>query len=93
MRIARFAFEGVVGYGVVEGDPTGPLEALEIAIIKNHPFGEIELTDQRLPLPAVRLLSPVLPSKMRPFMSLLTLTKKSPLGENLTHCQGLCATV
>ena len=43
MRIARFAFEGVVGYGVVEGDPTGPLEALEIAIIKNHPFGDREL--------------------------------------------------
>jgi hypothetical protein len=39
------------------------------------------------------ILSPVLPSKMRPFMSLLTLTKKSPLGENLTHCcQGLGAT-
>ena len=67
MRIARFAFEGVVGYGVVEGDPTGPLEALEIAIIKNHPFGEIEFTDQRLPLPAVRLLSPVLPSKVCAF--------------------------
>ena len=31
------------------------------------------------------ILSPVLPSKMRPFMSLLTLTKKSPLGENLKH--------
>jgi hypothetical protein len=29
------------------------------------------------------ILSPVLPSKIRPFMSLLTLTKKSPLGENL----------
>jgi hypothetical protein len=38
-------------------------------------------------------LSPVLPSKMRPFMSLLTLTKKSPLGENLNHVvndYGLC---
>lgn len=67
MRIARFAFEGVVGYGVVEGDVAGPTEALEISIIKNHPFGEIELTDRKLPLPAVRLLSPVLPSKICAF--------------------------
>jgi 2-keto-4-pentenoate hydratase/2-oxohepta-3-ene-1,7-dioic acid hydratase in catechol pathway len=67
VRIARFSFEGAVGYGVVEGDPAGPLEALELGIIKAHPFGEIELTGQRLPLPAVRLLSPVLPSKICAF--------------------------
>lgn len=56
MRIARFSIDGNVAFGVVEDD------ALEI--IKGHPFAEFERSEQRLPLDKVRLLPPVLPSKV-----------------------------
>ena len=58
MRIARFSAPGhdVVGFGAVEGD--------ELAVIDTHPFGVISFTGVRLPLAEVRLLPPVLPSKV-----------------------------
>jgi 2-keto-4-pentenoate hydratase/2-oxohepta-3-ene-1,7-dioic acid hydratase in catechol pathway len=80
MRIARFAVNDEVRYGIVtgEGDPvvtngTGNGAAdrtadLTIAEIAGHPFGpstdEAKLTGARYPLADVRLLAPVLPSKI-----------------------------
>ena len=64
MRIARFAKGDGVAYGVVEG--TEP--AVTIAELYGHPFGVdpggVRLTGNRYPLAEVRLLAPVLPSKV-----------------------------
>ncbi len=56
MRIARFSFEDEVDFGVVEGD--------EIAPITGHPFGPFTFTGYRYPIDDVRLLAPVIPSKV-----------------------------
>jgi 2-keto-4-pentenoate hydratase/2-oxohepta-3-ene-1,7-dioic acid hydratase in catechol pathway len=60
VRIARYSVEGEVSFGIVEGS----LDSTEIAEIVGHPFGEIAFTGVRHPLSAVRLLAPVLPSKV-----------------------------
>jgi 2-keto-4-pentenoate hydratase/2-oxohepta-3-ene-1,7-dioic acid hydratase in catechol pathway len=60
MRIARFAHPSGMSFGVVEGEPG----ALTVAQIEGHPFGQIVFTGQRWALPDVRLLSPILPSKV-----------------------------
>ncbi|MCQ4084926.1 fumarylacetoacetate hydrolase family protein [Streptomyces sp. RB6PN25] len=63
MRIARFSIDGNVAFGAVEGDPAQP-DTLAIDIIKGIPFAEFELSGTKVPLNKVRLLSPVLPSKV-----------------------------
>ncbi len=76
MRIARFAKGDGVAYGVVEGEP-GDADRpgdrsvalrLTIAELHGHPFGVdpggVRLTGRRYPLAEVRLLAPVLPSKV-----------------------------
>jgi len=64
VRIARFAKGDGVSYGVVEGEPGG----LRIAELYGHPFGVdpggVRLTGHQYPLAEVRLLAPVLPSKV-----------------------------
>ena len=73
MRIARFAAGDAVRYGVVDpeaapdggaNDPAG----LSIAEISGHPFGPspegVQLTGVRHQVADVRLLAPVLPSKV-----------------------------
>ncbi|MBC2874636.1 MULTISPECIES: fumarylacetoacetate hydrolase family protein [Streptomyces] len=63
MRIARFSIDGNVGYGVVEGDAStegGPV----LDIIKGIPYGDFERSGTKVPLSKVRLLPPVLPSKV-----------------------------
>jgi len=77
VRIARFAHGGDVGYGIVEdaaqdgvaGTVTGAdSDGLVVAELLGHPFGvgdeAIRLTGSRWPLADVRLLAPVLPSKV-----------------------------
>ena len=76
MRIARFAKGDGVAYGVVEGEPQGGQPGtggaadlgLTIAELYGHPFGidpgGVRLTGSRYPLAEVRLLAPVLPSKV-----------------------------
>jgi 2-keto-4-pentenoate hydratase/2-oxohepta-3-ene-1,7-dioic acid hydratase in catechol pathway len=63
VRIARFAKGDGVAYGVVEGEA-----ALTVAELYGHPFGidagNVRFTGQRYPLAEVRLLAPVLPSKV-----------------------------
>jgi 2-keto-4-pentenoate hydratase/2-oxohepta-3-ene-1,7-dioic acid hydratase in catechol pathway len=65
VRIARFAKGDGVAYGVVEGESGQPQT---IAELYGHPFGidpaGVRLTGQRYPLAEVRLLAPVLPSKV-----------------------------
>jgi 2-keto-4-pentenoate hydratase/2-oxohepta-3-ene-1,7-dioic acid hydratase in catechol pathway len=69
MRIARFAFGSEVRYGVVDPGGSGTTSdgELQIAEMAGHPFGaadDIRFTGTRLPLADVRLLAPVLPSKV-----------------------------
>jgi 2-keto-4-pentenoate hydratase/2-oxohepta-3-ene-1,7-dioic acid hydratase in catechol pathway len=64
VRIARMAHGGGMSFGVVDGDPDGGPEALTVAEIDGHPFGAIRLTGQRWALADVRLVSPILPSKV-----------------------------
>lgn len=62
MRIARFPFGdgGGLRFGVVEGEEG----AEQVRLIDGHPFGEIRLTDTRVPLAELRLVAPILPSKV-----------------------------
>jgi len=60
VRIARYAHDGEVAFGVVEGT----VESAEIAEIAGHPFGPIEFSGVRHAMTDVRLLAPVLPSKV-----------------------------
>ncbi|WP_455355573.1 fumarylacetoacetate hydrolase family protein [Streptomyces sp. SYSU K217416] len=66
MRIARFSIDGNVAFGAVEGQ--GP-DDLVLNIIKGIPFADFELSGTKVPLASqsqerVRLLPPVLPSKV-----------------------------
>jgi len=53
-----------MSFGAVEGEPGSGPQALTVAEIEGHPFGQIRFTGQRWALPDVRLLSPILPSKV-----------------------------
>src|SRR5688500_13891031 len=46
-----------MSFGVLDGDG-------QVAQIEGHPFGQISFTGQRFPQADVRLLSPILPSKV-----------------------------
>jgi 2-keto-4-pentenoate hydratase/2-oxohepta-3-ene-1,7-dioic acid hydratase in catechol pathway len=61
VRIARFAHSSGFSFGVVEGSDEG---GQVVSQIDGHPFGDITLTGQRWALADVRLLSPILPSKV-----------------------------
>ncbi len=73
MRIARFARGSEVTYGVVEGEQgngatgTADQDAV-VAELHGHPFGagrgSVSFTGRQYPLAEVRLLAPVLPSKV-----------------------------
>ncbi len=70
VRIARFVHPGSasvpsgVRWGSVEGPVDAGPETLTVAAIDGHPFGPITFTGDRWALPDVRLLSPILPSKV-----------------------------
>jgi 2-keto-4-pentenoate hydratase/2-oxohepta-3-ene-1,7-dioic acid hydratase in catechol pathway len=67
VRIARFSVGDRVAFGVVEeapADSAGGIDGPLVAPIAGHPFGPIEPSDVRVPLADVRLLAPVLPSKV-----------------------------
>jgi 2-keto-4-pentenoate hydratase/2-oxohepta-3-ene-1,7-dioic acid hydratase in catechol pathway len=53
-----------MSFGLVEGESGAGAEALTVAEIEGHPFGQIKATGQRWALADVRLLSPILPSKV-----------------------------
>ena len=56
MRIVRYSRQGEVGFGILEGET--------VAAISPHPFGAFEYTGERLGTAEVRLLAPVLPTKV-----------------------------
>ncbi|WP_405426549.1 fumarylacetoacetate hydrolase family protein [Micromonospora sp. NBC_00617] len=64
MRIARFAHAKGMSFGAVEGEPEAGPQGLTIAEIDGHPFGQLSFTGARWALSDVRLLSPILPSKV-----------------------------
>ncbi len=70
MRIARFVHPASasaasgVAWGVVEGPAGLAREALTVAAIHDHPFGALSFTGDRWSLADVRLLAPILPSKV-----------------------------
>jgi 2-keto-4-pentenoate hydratase/2-oxohepta-3-ene-1,7-dioic acid hydratase in catechol pathway len=64
MRIARFAHQGGMSFGVIEGEAGAGQEAWTVAEIDGHPFGQIAFTGQRWALNDVRLVAPILPSKV-----------------------------
>ena len=66
MRIARFSVSGQIAFGVVEGPDAaaGELAAGTVTAIEGHPFAPFELSTARFPLADVRLLAPVVPSKV-----------------------------
>ncbi|WP_089010718.1 fumarylacetoacetate hydrolase family protein [Micromonospora inositola] len=64
MRIARFAHAKGMSFGVVEGEPGVGPQGLTIAEIEGHPFGQVQFSGARWALSDVRLLSPILPSKV-----------------------------
>jgi len=53
-----------MSFGAVEGGTDAGPDALTVAEIDGHPFGEVRFTGQRWAVPDVRLLSPILPSKI-----------------------------
>ena len=57
MRIVRFASSSGRSFGVLDGDGF-------VAAIDGHPFGQISFTGPRFAQADVRLLSPILPSKV-----------------------------
>jgi 2-keto-4-pentenoate hydratase/2-oxohepta-3-ene-1,7-dioic acid hydratase in catechol pathway len=56
MRIARYSVDGETSFGIVDGET--------VAELVGHPFGSVELSGVRHPLAGVRLLAPMLPSKV-----------------------------
>ena len=64
MRIARFVHEGGMSFGAVEGEPDGGTAGLTVAQIDGHPFGDLNFTGSRWAVDDVRMLSPILPSKV-----------------------------
>jgi 2-keto-4-pentenoate hydratase/2-oxohepta-3-ene-1,7-dioic acid hydratase in catechol pathway len=71
VRIARFKTSDTgsasgVGFGVVDGDIEDPT-SLHVTAIDGHPFAPFQAVGQPLPLAGVRLLAPVLPSKVLGF--------------------------
>jgi 2-keto-4-pentenoate hydratase/2-oxohepta-3-ene-1,7-dioic acid hydratase in catechol pathway len=55
-RFVRVLHEGSPRYGVIDG--------AEVALIEPHPFVPYRPTGERLPIEALRLLAPVIPSKI-----------------------------
>lgn len=61
MRIARIAHPEGVAFTVIETGPGGELTAAEIG---EHPFGPVQFTGRRWPVADIRLLAPILPTKI-----------------------------
>ncbi|ASU85188.1 FAA hydrolase family protein [Nocardiopsis gilva YIM 90087] len=63
MRIARYSVEDEVGFGLIDTDQDTGEQF--ISRLKGHPLlGNVQMTGERAKLEDVRLLSPVLPSKV-----------------------------
>lgn len=56
MRLVRFSHADSVGYAVLEQD--------RLKVLNGHPIGEIKYTGENLSIDEVRLLAPIIPSKI-----------------------------
>ena len=63
MRIARYTTGEGASFGVVDGDPSD-VASLTVQAIDGHPFAPFQLGGEPRPLADVRLVAPVLPSKV-----------------------------
>jgi 2-keto-4-pentenoate hydratase/2-oxohepta-3-ene-1,7-dioic acid hydratase in catechol pathway len=63
VRIARYTAGDGAAFGLVEGDPADP-STLTVQDIDGHPFAPFEVSSAPRPLAEVRLVAPVLPSKV-----------------------------
>lgn len=63
MRLARIAHPEGVAFGSIEADGDND-DAAQVLEIADHPFGKPNYTGRRWPLADVRLLAPILPSKV-----------------------------
>lgn len=64
MRIARFAHSQGLGFGVVEGPADASPEQLQLAEVAELPLSSLTYTGRRFAMADVRLLAPILPSKV-----------------------------
>jgi 2-keto-4-pentenoate hydratase/2-oxohepta-3-ene-1,7-dioic acid hydratase in catechol pathway len=55
-RFVRCLVDGEPAYGLIEGE--------EVVVIDPHPFATYRRTDRRMPIAGLRLLAPVIPSKI-----------------------------
>ncbi|MQA88299.1 MAG: DUF2437 domain-containing protein [Streptosporangiales bacterium] len=60
MHVVRFSRNGDIAFGVLEGDA----DEQAVAVIQGHPFGDLRLTGERVAASEVRMLPPILPSKV-----------------------------
>lgn len=56
MRLARFSHNETVGYAVLDGE--------KVKVLDGHPMGELHYTGEIFSLAEVRLLAPIIPSKI-----------------------------
>jgi 2-keto-4-pentenoate hydratase/2-oxohepta-3-ene-1,7-dioic acid hydratase in catechol pathway len=63
VRIARYSIGDDVSFGLVGGEVADP-DSLAVVPIAGHPFGPVQPAGRPVPLAGVRLLAPVLPSKI-----------------------------
>ncbi|WP_019854915.1 fumarylacetoacetate hydrolase family protein [Actinopolyspora mortivallis] len=64
MRLARVAQPEGVSFVALEPDPNSPGEKVLAVEIDQHPFGEPTFTGRKWPMADVRLLAPILPTKV-----------------------------
>ncbi|GAA4886822.1 fumarylacetoacetate hydrolase family protein [Saccharopolyspora cebuensis] len=64
MRLARVAHSDGVSFVALEPDPSAPREKILAVEIDQHPFGEPTYTGRTWPMADVRLLAPILPTKV-----------------------------
>jgi len=60
VRICRVAVDDDLSFGVIDDTDAEQL----VRLLRGHPFGEMQLTGRALPLSDVRLVTPILPSKI-----------------------------
>lgn len=64
MRLARVAHHEGVSFVALEPDPANPAEKVLAVEIDQHPFGSPTFTGKKWPMADVRLLAPILPTKV-----------------------------
>ncbi|WP_190821788.1 fumarylacetoacetate hydrolase family protein [Saccharopolyspora pogona] len=64
MRLARVAHSDGVSFVALEPDPAAPQEKVLAVEIDQHPFGDPTFTGRKWPVADVRLLAPILPTKV-----------------------------